>query len=70
MTFVLTTSLVLLVHANPLEAYYYFLVEPLSSRVSLIEVLVKATPLLLDGGAAVTWAFIGGFWNIGAEGQL
>lgn len=68
-TFVLTSALILLVGVNPLEAYYYFLVEPLSNRVSLIEVLVKATPLLLTG-AAVTWAFTGGFWNIGAEGQL
>ena len=69
LTFVLTTSLVLLVNANPLQAYYYFLVEPLSSQVSLIEVLVKSTPFLLTG-AAVTFAFVGGFWNIGAEGQL
>ena len=69
LTFVITTSLVLLVNANPLQAYYYFLVEPLSSQVSLIEVLVKSTPLLLTG-AAVTFAFVGGFWNIGAEGQL
>ena len=69
LTFVLTTSLVLLVRADPLQTYYYFLADPLSSRVSLIEVLVKATPLLLTG-AAVTFAFVGGFWNIGAEGQL
>lgn len=68
-TFLLTATLVLLVKANPLEAYYYFLVDPLSSRVSAIEVLVKATPLLLTG-AAVTFAFAGGYWNIGAEGQL
>jgi general nucleoside transport system permease protein len=68
-TFLLTASLVVLVRANPVEAYYYFLVEPLSSRVSAIEVLVKATPLLLTG-AAVTFAFAGGYWNIGAEGQL
>ncbi|HMR68417.1 MAG TPA: ABC transporter permease, partial [Anaerolineae bacterium] len=68
-TFILTASLVLLVEANPLEAYYYFLIDPLSSRVSAIEVLVKATPLLLTG-AAVTFAFVGGYWNIGAEGQL
>jgi len=32
-------------------------------------VLVKATPLLLTG-ASVTFAFVGGYWNIGAEGQL
>ncbi|MBE7555256.1 MAG: ABC transporter permease [Anaerolineales bacterium] len=68
-TFLLTATLVMLVKANPLEAYYYFLVDPLSSRVSAIEVLVKATPLLLTG-AAVTFAFAGGYWNIGAEGQL
>lgn len=69
LTFAITSTLVLLVNANPLQAYYYFLAEPLSSRVSIIEVLVKATPLLLTG-AAVTFAFVGGFWNIGAEGQL
>jgi len=68
-TFVLTSALVLMAGANPLEAYYYFLLEPLTSRVSLLEVLVKATPLLLTG-AAVTLAFSGGFWNIGAEGQF
>lgn len=68
-TFLLTATLVILVDANPIEAYYYFLVDPLSSRVSAIEVLVKATPLLLTG-AAVTFAFLAGFWNIGAEGQL
>ncbi|HRI55860.1 MAG TPA: ABC transporter permease [Anaerolineae bacterium] len=69
LTMVITATLVLLVKANPLHAYYYFLVDPLSSQVSLIEVLVKSTPLLLTG-AAVTFAFVGGFWNIGAEGQL
>jgi simple sugar transport system permease protein len=68
-TFLLTATLVMLVNADPLEAYYYFLIDPLSSRVSAIEVLVKATPLLLTG-AAVTFAFAGGYWNIGAEGQL
>ncbi len=68
-TFLLTASFVLIVDANPLEAYYYFLLDPLSSRVSTLEVLVKATPLLLTG-AAVTFAFTAGYWNIGAEGQL
>jgi len=68
-TFAITAGLVLLVKANPLAAYYYFLVDPLSSRVSAIEVLVKSTPLLLTG-AAVTFAFVGGYWNIGAEGQM
>lgn len=69
LTFAVTSTLVLLARANPLQAWYYFLLDPLSNRVSLIEVLVKSTPLLLTG-AAVTLAFAGGFWNIGAEGQL
>jgi len=68
-TFILTATLVVMVNANPLEAYYYFLIDPLSGRTSAIEVLVKSTPLLLTG-AAVTFAFAGGYWNIGAEGQL
>jgi len=68
-TFLLTAGLLLLLRANPLEGYYYFLIKPLSGRTSAIEILVKATPLLLTG-AAVAFAFAGGYWNIGAEGQL
>jgi ABC-type uncharacterized transport system permease subunit len=68
-TFMLTAILVVLAKANPLEAYYYFLIAPLSNKVSAIEVLVKSTPLLLTG-VAVTFAFSAGYWNIGAEGQL
>jgi ABC-type uncharacterized transport system permease subunit len=68
-TFTLTATLIFLARANPLEAYYHFLIEPLTSRVSALEVLVKSTPLLLTG-AAVAFAFSAGYWNIGAEGQL
>lgn len=68
-TFFLTAALVVWAGANPLEAYYYFLAAPLSSRVSVLEILVKATPLLLTG-IAVAFAFSSGYWNIGAEGQL
>jgi ABC-type uncharacterized transport system permease subunit len=68
-TFIITSVLVILAKANPLSAYYYFLLSPLSNQVSALEVLVKATPLLLTG-IAVTVAFTAGYWNIGAEGQL
>ncbi|NPV75926.1 MAG: ABC transporter permease [Anaerolineae bacterium] len=68
-TFLVTSILVVMANANPLEAYYYFLLSPLSNRVSALETLVKATPLLLTG-ASVTIAFASGYWNIGAEGQL
>ena len=69
LTFLLTSGFVLAYGANPLQAVYYFLLDPLSNPVRLIEVLVKATPLLLTG-MAVAFAFSGGYWNIGVEGQL
>ncbi len=68
-TFLITSIFILVAKANPLEAYYNFLIVPLSTRSSAIEVLVKATPILLTG-AAVAFAFNAGYWNIGAEGQL
>ena len=68
-TFVLTLGFVLAAGANPLRAYQTFIVEPLTSRYTLLEVLVAATPLLFTG-VAVAIAFRAGYWNIGAEGQL
>ncbi len=68
-TFVLTSILIIAAGANPFQAYYYFLLSPLSNQVSAVEVLVKSIPFLLTG-AAVTFAFSAGYWNIGAEGQL
>lgn len=68
-TFILTSGLIIWAQANPFETYYQFLIDPLSNRVSFLEVLVKATPLLLTG-VAVTFAFATGYYNIGAEGQL
>jgi len=68
-TLVLVAGLVWLSGANLLDTYYYFFIKSLTGRTSLLEVLVKATPLLLTG-AAVAFAFYAGYWNIGAEGQL
>jgi len=68
-TFLITSGLILWGRANPIQAYYYFLIAPLASRVSALEVLVKSTPLILSG-VAVTFAFVAGYYNIGAEGQL
>ena len=68
-TFALTSLLVALAGANPLEAFYYFFVEPLTARSTALELLVKTSPLLLTG-VAVAFAFSAGYYNIGAEGQL
>ncbi|HLF03418.1 MAG TPA: ABC transporter permease, partial [Anaerolineales bacterium] len=68
-TFIITAALLLFARANPFAAFYVMLIEPLSAPVSALEVLVKATPLILTG-AAIVIAFRSGYYNIGAEGQL
>lgn len=68
-TFIITSGLVIWANANPFETYYHFLIAPLTTKVSALEILVKATPLMLTG-VAVTFAFAAGYYNIGAEGQL
>jgi len=68
-TFVITSGLILMRGVDPFQAFYYLLIAPLSNQVSFLEVLVKATPLMLTG-VAVTFAFATGYYNIGAEGQL
>jgi general nucleoside transport system permease protein len=68
-TFALTAGIILAAGANPVEAYRQFLVTPLQSQFSLLEVLVSMTPILFTG-AAVAFAFRAGYWNIGVEGQL
>ena len=68
-TFIITSGLILWANANPFETYFQFLIAPLSNRVSILEILVKSTPLILCG-VAVTFAFSASYYNIGAEGQL
>jgi ABC-type uncharacterized transport system permease subunit len=68
-TFAITAGPILLAGANPIAAYTAFVVTPLTSQFTLLEVLVSATPILFTG-AAVAIAFRSGYWNIGAEGQL
>ena len=68
-TFLITAGPILIAGANPIEAYTAFVVQPLTTQFTLLEVLVTATPILLTG-AAVAIAFRAGYWNIGAEGQL
>jgi simple sugar transport system permease protein len=64
-----TGSAFVIAGANPLEAAYAYFVQPLTREFTLLEVLNKATPILLTG-TAVAIAFRAGYWNIGVEGQL
>ena len=68
-TFAITAGPILVAGANPIVAYGEFVVAPLTSSFTLLEVGVAATPILFTG-AAVAIAFRAGYWNIGAEGQL
>ncbi|CAN5350399.1 ABC transporter permease [soil metagenome] len=68
-TFALTAVFVVLSGAGPLAAFNELFVQPLTTRFTVLEILVSATPLLLTG-TAVAVAFRTGYWNIGAEGQL
>lgn len=69
LTFVLVSVLIAIAGANPLEAFYELLIDPLTKANSRAEILWKAMPLLLTG-VAVAFAFASGYYNIGAEGQL
>lgn len=69
LTFVLVSVLIILADAKPHDTFYELLITPFTKRTSRLDILVKATPLLLTG-VAVAFAFSAGYYNIGAEGQL
>lgn len=54
---------------NPLEAYGALLEGAFGSPIALRRTLEKSTPLIFSG-LAVAFAFRGGLFNIGAQGQL
>lgn len=60
---------IVIMGANPLEAYWTMFYASLGGVSQIAETLVKAIPLWL-AGLSVAVAFSVGFWNIGAEGQL
>lgn len=69
MALFLAAGLILAAGVNPLTAYAEMLTGALGSRLSITEMLTRATPLILTGLAAAV-AFRARLWNIGAEGQF
>ncbi len=63
------SGFILLVGENPLMAYSVLFRESLGSTKNIATTLQRATPLIFTG-LAVAFAFRGGLFNIGAEGQL
>ncbi len=54
---------------NPVEALYYYFVDPLREVWSLHELAVKAAPLILIA-VGLSICYLSNNWNIGAEGQF
>jgi general nucleoside transport system permease protein len=54
---------------NPITALGVYFIEPLTDSYSLIEIAVKATPLVMIA-VGLALCYIANVWNIGAEGQL
>jgi len=54
---------------NPVDALYYYFVDPLREVWSLHELAVKAAPLILIA-VGLSVCFLSNNWNIGAEGQF
>lgn len=67
--FLVGAIMLVLLRANPLEAYGALLGGAFGDVSGLTQTLVKATPLLLVG-LGVVIAFRGGVINIGGEGQM
>lgn len=66
---VLAAGLIAAAGVNPLTAYAEMLRGALGSRLSVTEMLTRATPLIFTGLAAAV-AFRAKLWNIGGEGQF
>lgn len=54
---------------DPLEALYYYFIDPLTETWSLHELAIKAAPLILIA-VGLSVCFLSNNWNIGAEGQF
>lgn len=54
---------------NPLEALYYYFIDPLREMWSLHELAIKAAPLILIA-VGLSVCYLSNNWNIGAEGQF
>jgi simple sugar transport system permease protein len=60
---------ILLAERDPFRAYQGLLQGALGTDSALVRTLIKMAPLILSG-LAVAFAFKGGLFNIGAQGQL
>src|ERR1041384_5045656 len=66
---IIGAAFILLAGFDPFKAYSSLLQGSLGSDIALTRSLLRMTPFILSG-LAVAFAFKGGLFNIGAQGQL
>jgi general nucleoside transport system permease protein len=54
---------------NPVTALMVYFIDPLTDSYSLVELVVKATPLVMIA-VGLSLCYLANVWNIGAEGQF
>ncbi len=69
LTLVTMAVLFAILGKNPITALGVYFLEPLTDSYSLIEIAVKATPLVMIA-VGLALCYIANVWNIGAEGQF
>jgi simple sugar transport system permease protein len=69
LTLVTMAALFAIIGKNPITALGVYFLDPLTDSYSLIEIAVKATPLVMIG-VGLALCYIANVWNIGAEGQF
>jgi len=69
LTLVTMAILFAILGKNPIAALNVYFVEPLTDSYSLMEIAVKATPLVMIA-IGLSLCYLANVWNIGAEGQF
>ncbi|MDO9413490.1 MAG: ABC transporter permease [Pseudolabrys sp.] len=69
LTLVTMSILFAILGKNPVMALYVYFVEPLTDSFTLMEIAVKATPLVMIA-VGLSLCYLANVWNIGAEGQF
>lgn len=69
LAFVFTSLILLLVKADPLEAYKSIFVGAFGSTIKITSVIASWVPLVI-ATSGLLFTFTAGLWNIGMEGQI
>jgi ABC-type uncharacterized transport system permease subunit len=69
LTLVTMSILFLILGKNPVTALYVYFIEPLTDSYTLMEIAVKASPLVMIA-IGLSLCYLANVWNIGAEGQF